>query len=71
MNAFTTTGGQVGGFADASATKEGNGMMKLHIYNEAGLGSFTVGLLDNKDSGPFRTIYQAFEWEEPVPAKCQ
>jgi len=46
-------------------------MMKLHIYNEAGLGSFTVGLLDNKDSGPFRTIYQAFEWEEPVPAKCQ
>ncbi len=67
-----STAAQVGGFANASATKEGNGMMRIHIENDAGLHSFLYHLffVPDRSSALFRTIHQVFDWEEPVPGEC-
>lgn len=68
-----STAFQVGGFAGASASDVGNGMIEITIPNEAGANSFFYHLVPNThwSHGPFRTIHQTFQWTEPEPAACE
>jgi len=69
----TSTAFQVGGFAGASAVKEGNGMLRITVSNVAGANSLLYHIVPNApwSTGPLRTIHQTFEWREAVPAACQ
>jgi RHS repeat-associated protein len=70
-----TTQAQMGGYDRALVSKEGNGMIRITMYNEASLWSFAyhawpkdLGVGPSK--GPLRTIKQTFEWTESVPSAC-
>jgi uncharacterized protein RhaS with RHS repeats len=61
---------QVGGFV-ANATLQNNGTVTYQINNYAGANSFFYHILPNAaDGGPLRTIYQDFQWNEPIE-KCK
>ena len=63
---------QVGGFAGASATNNGNGTVTFSIPNVAGTHSFFYHIVPDRSSptGPMSNITQTFTWTEPIPAGC-
>jgi uncharacterized protein RhaS with RHS repeats len=63
---------QVGGFAGASATNNGNGTVTFFIPNVAGTHSFFYHIVPDRSSptGPMSNITQTFAWTEPTGAGC-
>jgi RHS repeat-associated protein len=63
---WTSTAAQVGGFAGASATNNGDGTVTYHIPNVGGTHSFFYHAAPDRSSlmGPMRNIYQDFTWTE-------
>jgi len=61
---------QVGGFAGASATNNGNGTVTFVIPNVAGTHSFFYHIVPDRSSptGPMSNITQTFTWTEPISA---
>lgn len=61
---------QVGGFAGASATNNGNGTVTFYIPNVAGRHSFFLHAVPDRSSstGWMSNIYQYFQWTEPINA---
>ncbi len=59
---------QVGGFAGALSTNNGNGTVTFYIPNTAGTHSFFYHLVPDRSSptGPMSNIYQSFQWTEPI-----
>ncbi len=59
---------QVGGFAGASATNNGNGTVTFVIPNVAGTHSFFYHMVPDRSSptGPMSNITQIFTWTEPI-----
>lgn len=59
---------QVGGFAGASATNNGNGTVTFVIPNVAGTHSFFYHIVPDRSSptGPMSNITQTFTWTEPI-----
>ena len=77
INPFTAdpcgTGAQVGGFAGATATDNGNGTVTFCIPNKAGTKSFFYHIVPDRTgtTGPGRTIKQTICWTEPIDkSKC-
>ena len=63
------TESQVGGFGGASAANVGDGTVEFRVQNVAGFKSFSYHQgTDYPDGyhGPFRSIYQNFDWREPI-----
>lgn len=78
VNPFTanwkSTAMQVGGYAGATITNNGDGTMTIRIKNVAGINSFFYHLLPNLPSktGPMHSVEQIFEWTEPIdPTRAQ
>ena len=65
---WSGTGAQVGGFAGASATNNGNGTVTFTVPNTAGTRSFFYHIVPNRssDEGPMRNINQTFHWTEKI-----
>ena len=74
---WSDTSAQVGGFAGATATNNGNGTVTFTIVNDAGAHSFFLhGVSNTPDeiwipfagrvTPPFRTIHQTISWTEPI-----
>lgn len=65
---------QVGGFAKASATNNGNGTVTFDIPNTADAHSFFYHAVPDRTSptGPMSIIVQDFKWTEPInsDSKC-
>ncbi len=59
---------QVGGFAGASATNNGNGTVTFVVPNVAGTHSFFYHIVPDRGSptGPMSNITQTFMWTEPI-----
>ncbi len=70
---WSSTAAQVGGFAGASVTNNGNGTVTFSITNVAGAHSFFLHLVPNRtsSSGRMRNITQTFQWTEPDPCGCK
>ena len=70
---WSSTAAQVGGFAGASVSRNGDGSITIRVPNEAGARSFFYHAVPNVPwkEGPLRTIYQEFEWTEPAPVACR
>jgi RHS repeat-associated protein len=68
---YTTAPAQVGGYAGATIDNNGDGTATVTIKNDAGLHSFTNGVLWNwpKETGPYSTIHQTFQWTWPIDYK--
>ena len=62
------TGAQVGGFAGASATNNGDGTVTFTIPNRAGTKSFYYHIVPDRTSrsGLGRSIDQTFEWTDRI-----
>jgi len=68
-----STAAQVGGFAGASATDNGDGTATFCIPNVAGTHSFFLHFPSNRSSptGPGSSIKQTICWTEPIDkSKC-
>lgn len=70
---WSSTAAQVGGYAGASATNNGNGTVTYRISNTAGTSSFFAGQYTGvPDSplpiGPMHNVNQHFEWTEKIPS---
>jgi RHS repeat-associated protein len=74
---WSDTSAQVGGFAGASATNNGNGTVTFTVRNDAGAHSFFLHAVPNMPDQvsiphvgvftvPFRTIHQTISWTEPI-----
>ncbi len=66
---FMVTGDQVAGFGGASATVNADGTVTFTIRNTAGTHSFFYHMCPDRptgSAGPMRTIYQTFQWTEPI-----
>lgn len=65
---WSGTGAQVGGFAGASATNNGNGTVTFTVPNTAGTSSFFYHIVPDRSSveGPMRNINQTFRWTEKI-----
>src|SRR4029077_12682225 len=74
---WSDTSAQVGGFAGATATNNGDGTVTFTVVNDAGAHSFFLHLVPNMPdqiwipfvgpvSPPFRTIHQTITWTEPI-----
>jgi hypothetical protein len=74
---WSDTAAQVGGFAGASATNNGNGTVTFTVRNDAGAHSFFLHAVPNVPDHvsipyvgaftlPFRTIHQTITWTEPI-----
>ena len=65
---WSSTAFQVGGFAGATATNNGNGTATFTIPNVAGTHSFFYHAVPDRQgtTGPMRTINQTFQWTEPI-----
>ncbi len=63
-----STAWEVGGFAGASVTNNGDGTATFDIPNVSGTHSFFYHLVPNTPwrSGPMSNIYQNFKWKEPI-----
>lgn len=72
INPFTadwsSTSAEVGGFAGASVTNNGNGTATFYIPNVSGTHSFFFHIVPNRQSssGFMRSIRQAFTWTERI-----
>lgn len=67
-----STAMQVGGYAGATITNNGNGTMTIRITNVAGANSFFYHLVPNLlgKTGPMHNVEQVFEWTIPIdPAR--
>jgi hypothetical protein len=70
---WSSTAAQVGGFAGATATNNGNGTVTFTITNVAGSHSFFLHDVPNSpfSRGPMHNVTQHFAWTEPIdPSKC-
>ncbi|MEO8379705.1 MAG: RHS repeat-associated core domain-containing protein [Acidobacteriota bacterium] len=68
---WSSTGAQVGGFAGASATNNGNGTATFNVPNVAGTHSFFLHAVPNRSgNGMMSNIYQDFTWTEAIPQGC-
>jgi len=69
---WSGTGAQVGGFAGASATNNGNGTVTFTIPNVAGTYSFFYHAVPDRSgsTGAMRNINQTFQWTENINASA-
>jgi hypothetical protein len=65
---WKSTAMQVGGFAGASATNNGDGTVTFRITNVAGANSFFLHAIPNRKSatGLMSNVVQIFEWTESI-----
>jgi hypothetical protein len=65
---WSSTAAQVGGFARATATNNGNGTVTFSITNVAGTYSFFLHSAPNSPfgGGPMHNVTQHFIWTEPI-----